>query len=124
MATVAPSTYFDFRKALGTKKLTGMLRMMTGYRMAYVASNLTLAFSALAKTTTYLLLRNFADTVVGDTQPFAGTFERTLILIALGFMSWPWSRVGSPTCPAGWRRTLPRTSPVACETSFSTTSSA
>ncbi|MEW6093452.1 MAG: ABC transporter ATP-binding protein [Chloroflexota bacterium] len=86
METTAPSTYFDFRKALSKKKLAGMLRMMTGYRMAYVAANLTLAISALSKTLTYLLLRNFADTVVGNIEPFAGTLSRTLILIALGFI--------------------------------------
>jgi ATP-binding cassette subfamily B protein len=86
MATSAPSTYFDFRKALSKKKLAGMLRMMTGYRSAYVAANMTLAISSLAKTTTYLLLRNFADTILGNTTPFAGTLERTLILIALGFI--------------------------------------
>jgi ATP-binding cassette subfamily B protein len=86
MTTIAPSTYFDFRTVLGKKKLAGMLRMMTGYRTAYAAANLALAISALAKTTTYLLLRNFADTVVGNIQPFASTFERTLILIALGFV--------------------------------------
>ena len=86
MATIAPSTYFDFRKALTKKKLVGMLRMMTGFRSAYVAANLTLAVSALAKTATYLLLRNFADTILGNTTPFAGTLERTLVLIALGFI--------------------------------------
>ncbi len=86
MATIAPSTYFDFRKALTKKKLAGMLRMMTGFRSAYVAANLTLAISSLAKTATYLLLRNFADTILGNTAPFAGTLERTLILIALGFI--------------------------------------
>ena len=84
--TRTPSTYFDFRNALTKKKLVGMLRMMTGYRSAYVAANLTLAVSALAKTATYLLLRNFADTILGNTTPFAGTLERTLILIALGFV--------------------------------------
>jgi ATP-binding cassette subfamily B protein len=86
MATSAPSTYFDFRKALSKKKLAGMLRMMTGYRSAYVAANLTLAISSMAKTATYLLLRNFADTILGNNTPFAGTLERTLILIALGFI--------------------------------------
>jgi len=87
MATIAPtSTYFDFRKALTKKKLAGMLRMMTGYRTAYIAANMALAISALSKTATYLLLRNFADTVVGNTEPFAGTLSRTLILIALGFV--------------------------------------
>ena len=68
------------------KKLAGMLRMMTGFRMTYMAANLSLAVSALAKTTTYLLLRNFADTVVGNTVPFAGTLPRTLVLIAAGFV--------------------------------------
>ncbi len=80
------SIYFDFRKALSKKKLSGMLRMMSGYRLAYVGANFALAISALAKTTTYLLLRNFADTVVGNTAPFAGSLSRTLFLIALGFV--------------------------------------
>jgi ATP-binding cassette subfamily B protein len=84
--TRIPSTYFDFRKTLSKNKLSGMLRMMAGYRSAYVAANLTLAISSLAKTATYLLLRNFADTILGNTAPFAGTFERTLILIAFGFI--------------------------------------
>ncbi len=82
----APTTYFDFRKALAKKKLSGMLRMMSGYRLTYMGANFALAISALAKTTTYLLLRNFADTVVGNTAPFAGTLSRTLVLIALGFV--------------------------------------
>jgi ATP-binding cassette subfamily B protein len=87
MAVIAPpSTYFDFRKALAKRKLSGMLLMMSGYRLAYVGANFALAISALAKTTTYLLLRNFADTVVGNTVPFAGTLSRTLVLIALGFI--------------------------------------
>lgn len=86
MATIAPSTYFDFRKSLNKKKLAGMLHMMTGFRLAYAAANATLAVSALAKTLTYLLLRNFADTIVGNVSPFAGTLSKTLILIALGFV--------------------------------------
>ncbi len=86
MATIAPSTYFDFRQALTKKKLSGMFRMMSGYKSAYVVANLALAISATSKTATYLLLRNFADTVIGNTKPFAGTLEKTLILIALGFV--------------------------------------
>ncbi|HTX89837.1 MAG TPA: ABC transporter ATP-binding protein [Anaerolineales bacterium] len=87
MATTSlPTTYFDFRKSLNKKKLAGMLRMMTDYRLAYLAANFALAISAVAKTLTYLLLRNFADTVVGNDTPFAGTLSRTLILIALGFV--------------------------------------
>jgi ATP-binding cassette, subfamily B, bacterial len=86
MTTNTSSTYFDFRKALSNKKLAGMLRMMTGYRLTYLAANIALAISALSKTATYLLLRNFADTIVGNTKPFAGTLPRTLILIAGGFV--------------------------------------
>jgi ATP-binding cassette subfamily B protein len=81
-----PTTYYDFRKVLAKKKLSGMLQMMSGYRMIYAAANFSLAISALAKTSTYLLLRNFADTVVGNTAPFAGTLARTLLFIAAGFV--------------------------------------
>ncbi|MEZ0396213.1 MAG: ABC transporter ATP-binding protein [Anaerolineales bacterium] len=87
MNITSSSTYFDFRKALSKKRLAGMLRMMTGYRLAYLAANLTLAISALAKTATYLLLRNFADTVTGHTEPFAGSLASTLVWIALGFIA-------------------------------------
>lgn len=87
MANINPnSTYFDFRKVLGKKKLAGIWQMMTSYRLAYAAANFSLGISALAKTATYLLLRNFADTILGTTQPFAGTLSRTLILIAAGFL--------------------------------------
>ncbi len=60
--------------------------MMTGYRLIYGTANVTLAVSATAKTLTYLLLRNFADTVVGNVAPFAGSLSRTLFFIALGFV--------------------------------------
>jgi ATP-binding cassette subfamily B protein len=79
-------TYFDFRKALRKNRLAGMLQMMMGYRLTYATATLSLAISATAKTMTYLLLRNFADTVVGNVAPFAGTLSRTLILIAAGFV--------------------------------------
>ena len=87
MAAIAPpTTYFDFRKALTKNKLIGLWRMMPDYRLAYAAANLSLGVSAMAKMATYLLLRNFADTILGTNQPFAGTLSRTLILIASGFV--------------------------------------
>ena len=60
--------------------------MMEGFRLPYLGANLALAVSATAKTATFLLLRNFADMVVGNIQPFAGTLQRTLVFIALGFI--------------------------------------
>ena len=87
MAVIAPTTtYFDFRKALTKNKLVSLWRMMPDYRLAYAAANLSLGISAIAKMATYLLLRNFADTILGATQPFAGTLPRTLVLIAAGFI--------------------------------------
>jgi ATP-binding cassette subfamily B protein len=87
MSSIAPtSTYFDFRQALTRKTMVGLWRMMSDYRLAYAAANLSLAVSALAKMFTYILLRNFADTILGDAAPFAGTMERTLLVIALGFV--------------------------------------
>ena len=87
MAVIAPpTTYFDFRKALTKNKFVSFWRMMPGYRLAYAAANLSLGVSSIAKMATYLLLRNFADTILGATQPFAGTLTRTLVLIAAGFV--------------------------------------
>ena len=86
MNTAPNTTYFDFRKAVGKQKLSGILQIMTNYRLAYAGANVFLGVSALAKTATYLLLRNFADTILGTTQPFAGNLSTTLVLIAIGFV--------------------------------------
>jgi ATP-binding cassette, subfamily B, bacterial len=80
------SEYFDFRQVQSKNKLTGMLRMMTGFRSAYLVANISLAISALAKTLTYLLIRNFADTIAGNRLPFLGTLSKTLLVIAIGFV--------------------------------------
>jgi ATP-binding cassette subfamily B protein len=60
--------------------------MMTDYRLPYLAAIAALAISAASRTLTFLLLRYFADTVLGA-QTFAfGTLNQTLALIALGFV--------------------------------------
>ncbi len=89
MATIAPSklsTYFDFQKAQAGNRFKGIWRMMTGYRLAYIAATIALAISALAKTCTYLLLRYFADTALAEGKLAGDEMQRTLILIALGFI--------------------------------------
>ncbi len=80
------TTYFDFRKALKKNRISGLWQMMTGYRLTYTGANLALAVSAISKTLTYLLLKNFADTITGAVVPFAGTLTKTLILTAAGFL--------------------------------------
>src|SRR5258706_3622487 len=89
MATIAPSklsTYFDFQKAQAGNRFKGIWRMMTGYRLAYIAATIALAISAMAKTCTYLLLRYFADTALAEGKLAGDEMQRTLILIALGFI--------------------------------------
>src|SRR3972149_5431972 len=77
---------FDFRQALTKSKLAGIWRMMTDYRLPYILATAALAVSAVSRTLTFLLLRYFADTVLGA-QTFAfGTLNQTLGLIALGFV--------------------------------------
>lgn len=43
------SPYFDFRDALHENRLLGLWRMMTDFRLSYIAATISLAFSALAK---------------------------------------------------------------------------
>ena len=40
--------------------------MMSDYRLSYIAATIALAISALSKTFTYILLRFFADDVLGQ----------------------------------------------------------
>ena len=77
---------FDFRQALTKSKLAGIWRMMTDYRLPYLAATVALAVSAASRTATFLLLRYFADTVLGGQTLAFGTLNQTLGLIALGFV--------------------------------------
>jgi len=54
---------------------------MTGFHFIYLAATLSLGLGAIAKTTSYLLLRYFVDDVLGQSPSIS-----TLILIALGFL--------------------------------------
>ncbi len=83
--TPPKSPYFDFRAALHENRLVGLWRMMTDFRLAYIAATLCLAVSALAKTSVYLLLRFFADDVLAKGVRF-GSATQTFLLIGLGFI--------------------------------------
>lgn len=64
-----------------TRPLTGLWRLMSGYRLKYLAATASLGFSALAKTATYMLLRYFIDS-------YFVTNNRVvpIAIIALGFI--------------------------------------
>ena len=87
MTTIAPAsqtTYYDFRNAISQHRLLGLWRMMKGYQWQYVAATLALAFSAIGKTATFLLLRYFVDNVMGGPNISTAVLVRQLVRIAVG----------------------------------------
>jgi ATP-binding cassette subfamily B protein len=84
--STTPYKSYDFRNALTSRRLAGVWRMMKDYRLAYAAATVSLAVSALSRTLTYLLLRYFTDTVLGARSNVFGTLNKTLAMIALGFV--------------------------------------
>jgi ATP-binding cassette subfamily B protein len=85
-STFEPAITFDFRNALDVNRLKGLWKMMVDYRLSYGAATMSLAISALAKTSTYLLLRYFADEVLTKGQYLGNGLTQTLIFIAIGFV--------------------------------------
>lgn len=81
-----PAITFDFRSSLDANRLKGLWKMMRDYRLHYIAATAALAVSALAKTYPYLLLQYFADDVLTKEIYIGGTFTRTVLLIAFGFV--------------------------------------
>ncbi len=79
--SVESSSQYDLKQALSPNRITGLWRLITGYQGIYVLANLSLGMAALAKTSTYLLLRYFIDSyfpMVPGATP--------LPLIAFGFV--------------------------------------
>lgn len=64
------------------QRLRGLWRMMTGFRLTYLAATLALGVAALSKTATYLLLRRYVDQVLGR-----GEAAGLLPWVALGFVA-------------------------------------
>jgi ATP-binding cassette subfamily B protein len=83
---LAGKSTFDFRKTLHVNRVVGVWRMMTGFRSAYLGATLSLAISALAKTSTFLLLGYFADRVLAGREFIGGTISASLALIAVAFI--------------------------------------
>lgn len=75
------SSYFDFKATISKNRLIGLLRIMKGYRLAYLTAAICLGIAATSKTLSYLLLRFLVDDVLGK-----GLYGTTLLLTALGFI--------------------------------------
>ena len=72
---------YDLKNSVSDNRLAGLWRMMHGFHWTFVAATVSLGLAALAKTSTYLLLRNFIDNVLG--QPAKANL---IPLIALAFI--------------------------------------
>ena len=72
---------YDLKQAYTSNRLKGLWRMMSGFKLKYLGATIALGFGALAKTSTYLLLRFFVDNYFMSATPTV-----SLPLIALGFV--------------------------------------
>ncbi len=77
-----PVTKSDFQTAVSDKRLVGLWRLLTGFRLAYVGALVGVGVAAVLQTGNALLLRYLVDDVLGQ-----GRFDRTLLLIGLGFVA-------------------------------------
>jgi ATP-binding cassette, subfamily B, bacterial len=79
---------FDFRRAIAKYRLVGLWRILAGFRLPYIGATFFLTIAALARTGNTLLLRYFADTLLGANQSPAALehFRSILIWVALGFL--------------------------------------
>ncbi len=82
MSVSASVLNIDLKKTVTSNRLSGLWRMMSGFRWHYLGATLSLGVAATAKTLTYILLRYFVDNYFGD-----GTRPIPLPLIALGFVA-------------------------------------
>ncbi|MGD2077306.1 MAG: ABC transporter ATP-binding protein [Chloroflexota bacterium] len=71
----------DLQEAISENRVTGLWRLLVGYRFVYLGAVTALGLAALMKTATYFLLRYLIDDVLGQ-----GQVNRTLLLVALGFV--------------------------------------
>lgn len=93
---------YDLKHAIHSNRLRGILRILTGFRLKYIGALFSLAVATAAKTSTFLLLAYFVDSVLvtlGNQGAFLtpATFDQgllgdatnqseTLLLIAAGFI--------------------------------------
>jgi ATP-binding cassette subfamily B protein len=81
LAQITAIQELDLHKSISNNRLTGLWRLVTGFRSKYFGAVISLGISATAKTFTFMLLRYFIDSYFIDqihTYP--------LVMIASGFL--------------------------------------
>ncbi|MBN1665816.1 MAG: ABC transporter ATP-binding protein [Anaerolineales bacterium] len=81
MTTVTSTETINLQENLSKRRLTGLWRLMQGFRWHYLGAALSLGVASLARTGTYLLLGYFVDRYL-----VAGDHQYSLPLIALSFV--------------------------------------
>ena len=79
-ASTKPSK-LDLKNTLSDKRIVGLWRMLTGFRLAYLGAVVGVGIAATLRTGNYLLLRYFVDDVLGQQE-----LGRTVVWIALSFV--------------------------------------
>ena len=73
---------FDLKDTVSDKRVVGLWRLMTGFRLRYLGATLSLALGAAFRTASLFLLRYLVDDVLGREK-----IGSALPLVALGFLS-------------------------------------
>ena len=86
--TVKSSFDLDLHAVLSGKRLEGLWRLMSGFRLRYLTAILCLGIASVAKTSTYLVLRYFTDNILVPSESGqASTFSiQPLLIVAAGFI--------------------------------------
>ncbi len=71
----------DLKPLISDKRLVGLLRMMAGFRLAYLGAAVSIAITAAARAGTFVLMRYLVDDVLGT-----GVLDERVIWVALGFI--------------------------------------
>jgi len=78
---MSPTTPLDLKRTLSANRLTGLWRMLSGFRFTYLGAILSLGLSTGAKTAAFFLIRYLVDDVLGRPD-----MARRLPGVALGFI--------------------------------------
>ncbi|MCB0199635.1 MAG: ABC transporter ATP-binding protein, partial [Anaerolineae bacterium] len=66
MSVTIPRPDYDLKNAVTPNRLRSLWRLATGFHLTFAGATIALGLAAIAKTSTYLLLRRYVDQVLGD----------------------------------------------------------
>lgn len=73
---------YDLREAVSENRVTGLWRMLNGYRGLFVAATVAVGLAAVFQVSSFYLIRYFTDDVLGSEEDLV----QQLVLVALGIV--------------------------------------